>query len=137
MMFKIEIETGNEAFADHAPSEVARSLRALADKLEYCHGLPSYAPLHDANGNRVGFAQEERPEAPLACPECGDSTHLYRKRDETWNPDAGRWEAQEAEASGECTSCDWSGDLSECESEQDTCWEHRQPIERCPARCRR
>jgi hypothetical protein len=59
-MLKIEIETGNAAFADHAPSEVARILRALADKLEYGHSLPSYAPLHDLNGNKVGFAQEGR-----------------------------------------------------------------------------
>ena len=78
-MFRIEIETGNDAFADHAPSEVARILRDLADKLDYCHGLPSHASLHDANGNKVGFAQEEHPgegmcwrhDRPLK--ECGDN----------------------------------------------------------------
>jgi len=80
-MFRIEIKTDNAAFTDHAPSEVARNLRDLADKMDHCHGLPAHCPLHDANGNKVGFAQEE-PES--------------------------------------------DGD----------CWEHRQPIERCPARCR-
>ena len=83
-MLRIEIGTDNAAFADHAPSEVARILRALADKLDHCHGLPAHAPLHDVNGNRVGFAQEEPPE-----------------------------------------------------TEQETCWVHRQPLDRCPARCRR
>jgi len=83
-MFHIQIQTDNMAFADHAPSEVARILRALADKLDHCHGLPSYAPLHDLNGNKVGFAQEESDEPG-----------------------------------------------------QDTCPDHRQPLERCPARCRR
>jgi hypothetical protein len=80
-MFKIEIETDNAAFADHAPGEVARILRALADKLDFCHSLPSYAPLYDLNGNKAGFAQEEIDDMD--------------------------------------------------------CWEHRQPRDRCPARCRR
>ena len=82
-MFRIEIQTDNAAFDDHAPSEVARILRALAIKLDHCHGLPAHCPLHDVNGNKVGFAQEERPET--------------------------------------------DGD----------CWEHRQPLDRCPAWCRR
>jgi hypothetical protein len=66
-MFKIEIETDNAAFADHAPSEVARILRALADKLDYCHRLPAHVPLHDLNGNKVGFAQEETDEPDGDC----------------------------------------------------------------------
>ena len=68
-MFRIEIKTDNAAFADHAPNEVARILRALADKLDCCHGLPSYAPLHDLNGNKVGFAQEEFTPRELAAME--------------------------------------------------------------------
>ena len=66
-MFKIEIETDNDAFADHAPSEVAKILRALADKLDHCRGLPGYVPLHDPNGNKVGFAQEETDETDGDC----------------------------------------------------------------------
>jgi hypothetical protein len=90
--FRIEIETDNAAFADHAPSEVARILRALADKLDHCHGLPGYVPLHDLNGNKVGFAQEELTPRESA--------------------------AMDDEPDGDC-------------------WEHRQPLDRCPARCRR
>ena len=81
-MFKIEIETDKAAFADHAPSEVARILRALAGKLDYYPGLSARVLLYDVNGNKVGFAQEEQLET--------------------------------------------NGD----------CWEHRQPLDRCPSRCR-
>ena len=78
-MFRIEIRTDNAAFADHATSEVARILRALADKLDLMHGLPAHCTLYDLNGNRVGFAQEEHPgegmcwrhDRPLK--ECGDN----------------------------------------------------------------
>jgi hypothetical protein len=91
-MFKIEIETDNAAFADHAPSEVARILRALADNLDHCHDLPAHAPLYDQNGNKVGFAQEE-----------------FTPRESAAMDD---------------------------EPEQETCWVHRQPLDRCPIQCR-
>ena len=81
-MFRSGIETGNAAFADHAPSEVARILRALADKVEHCHGLPSYAPLHDANGNRVGFAQEEADESE--CRNCDGAGCRHCDRDASY-----------------------------------------------------
>ena len=60
-MFRIEIETGNDAFALEPQAEAARILRDLADKLDHMHGLPAHCPLYDLNGNKVGFAQEEHP----------------------------------------------------------------------------
>ena len=53
-MLTIKIETGNAAFADD-PGELARILRALADRLDdfdpqrYESGV-----IRDVNGNRVG-----------------------------------------------------------------------------------
>ena len=81
-MLRIEIGTDNAAFADHAPSEVARILRALADKLDHCHGLPAHAPLHDVNGNRVGFAQEEADES--ACRNCDGAGCRHCDRDASY-----------------------------------------------------
>lgn len=78
-MFRIEIETDNAAFADHAPSEVARILRDLADKLDHCHGLPAHVPLYDLNGNKVGFAQCEPPTTIVA----GFALHRRVDRDGT------------------------------------------------------
>ncbi|WKV22110.1 hypothetical protein Phage2-1_00110 [Achromobacter phage 2-1] len=50
---ELEIEGGNAAFEDEPQREVARILRDLAERIELT-GLPSYVPLFDVNGNRVG-----------------------------------------------------------------------------------
>lgn len=57
-MFRVEIETSNAAFSDgeseFAGPELARILRALADRVE--GGIPTGdgASLRDVNGNTVG-----------------------------------------------------------------------------------
>lgn len=50
-MLKIEMETGNAAFADSKMWEAARLLRIIASKIEkgYTDG-----PIIDINGNTVG-----------------------------------------------------------------------------------
>jgi hypothetical protein len=52
-MIKIEFQTGNAAFDDMPGLEIARILRALADKLESATSGTN-GPIHDSNGNRVG-----------------------------------------------------------------------------------
>ena len=53
--FRIKLTTDNEAFSDDPTREVARILRALADRLEGASPDEDY-PLRDANGNKVGYA---------------------------------------------------------------------------------
>jgi len=53
MKFRLEMTCDNAAFEDD-PGEIARILRATADKVE--SGATSVA-LIDANGNRVGVAE--------------------------------------------------------------------------------
>lgn len=58
MIFKVEIETANEAFGEgifETGAELAQILRLLASKLEI-EGCDQYDTgiLRDANGNRVG-----------------------------------------------------------------------------------
>lgn len=56
-MFTVTIDTDNEAFQgyDHGPGpEVARILRAIADKLEFRDGYDKHQTVFDANGNDVG-----------------------------------------------------------------------------------
>ena len=56
-MLTIEIETGNEAFADgNEAAELARILRAAAWNIE--NGYTEFK-LHDYNGNRVGYCEYE------------------------------------------------------------------------------
>jgi len=56
-MLKLKINTENQAF-DREGQEVARILRALADKLEHLDKLQeSQLPLRDLNGNTVGYYQ--------------------------------------------------------------------------------
>lgn len=51
----ITIETGNAAFEDEPASEVARILRAAADRVEETGEVPHCGlPLFDVNGNRCG-----------------------------------------------------------------------------------
>jgi hypothetical protein len=52
MSFKLTIETENAAFDDEPEAEVARILRAVAERLEIA-GLTDGA-CYDVNGNRVG-----------------------------------------------------------------------------------
>ena len=52
MSFRLDIQTGNDAFADEPKAEVARMLRQAADGVEsgaLCENLS------DVNGNSVGF----------------------------------------------------------------------------------
>jgi len=53
-MFQINLNTDNDAFTDPT-REVARILRALADRLEGASPGEDY-PLRDINGNKVGQA---------------------------------------------------------------------------------
>ena len=56
-MLTIEIETGNEAFADgNEAAELARILREAARKIENGH---TEFKLRDYNGNRVGYCEYE------------------------------------------------------------------------------
>ena len=59
MTLKIEIDLDNAAFEPDAGSEVARILRALADKVSGCHLTVAGGAinLRDINGNRVGGAR--------------------------------------------------------------------------------
>ena len=50
-IFALAIDTGNDAFRDDEAGEVARILRAVADRLD---GGQPFGALHDINGNRVG-----------------------------------------------------------------------------------
>jgi len=54
-MFTLKINTDNAAFEDDPTAEVARILRALADRLVCASPDESY-PLRDVNGNKVGEA---------------------------------------------------------------------------------
>lgn len=53
-MFKLSIETENDAFAEDLPGEVARILRVAADNLERGRFDGSAFRLQDVNGNTVG-----------------------------------------------------------------------------------
>ena len=54
MKFTIEIQCDNAVFEDNMRGEVARILKEAILKLEY--DFKEVFPLHDNNGNRVGFA---------------------------------------------------------------------------------
>lgn len=54
--YTIIIETENDAFAQSPASEVARILRAMADRMEYHGILP--VPM-DTNGNTCGSVTTE------------------------------------------------------------------------------
>lgn len=57
-MFKLEIETGNAAFGDDRPEEIARILRDVAKRL--VNDRYPYGDLRDINGNKVGeFVDDE------------------------------------------------------------------------------
>ena len=55
-MFKVEIDTDNDAFADGQEQELSRILRYLADEVE-AGNLERI--LRDSNGNRVGLSSVE------------------------------------------------------------------------------
>lgn len=55
MRFVLKLSCDNSAFETDPTAEVARILRALADRLEGASPDEDY-PLRDANGNRVGQA---------------------------------------------------------------------------------
>ena len=59
-MIKITINTDNDAFddGDNGASEVARILRALADRLAENGIVALPCHLRDINGNRVGYADD-------------------------------------------------------------------------------
>ena len=53
---RLEIDTGNAAFGEtmeERDAEVARILRAAADKLDSSYAMDDFG-LYDINGNRVG-----------------------------------------------------------------------------------
>jgi hypothetical protein len=51
-MFKIELETDNDAFQDNKRNEVAAILQAIVETLQ--DGSPTSGGCYDTNGNRVG-----------------------------------------------------------------------------------
>jgi hypothetical protein len=61
-MLQIHFKTDNAAFDDMPGLEIARILRALADKLESATSAAN-GPIHDVNGNRVGAYSFEPSEA--------------------------------------------------------------------------
>ena len=57
-MLTIEIETGNEAFADgNEAAELARILRRIGRRLDI--GVDINGAIYDSNGNRVGWCEYE------------------------------------------------------------------------------
>jgi hypothetical protein len=56
MRFKLQFHCDNAAFDEHAPGEVARVLRSLADRIEPRADLPELVHLFDLNGNCIGAA---------------------------------------------------------------------------------
>ena len=60
-MLKLFIETDNAAFADQPATELARILRALAEKIET--DPARFHVLRDSNGNKVGECQISEAEA--------------------------------------------------------------------------
>jgi len=54
----IELEVDNAAFEEVPEYEVARILQELANQIKYI-GIGPAMPLHDINGNLVGFCREE------------------------------------------------------------------------------
>jgi hypothetical protein len=61
-MFKLQIETGNAAFADDTGAELARILRELARRIEIGMHTSGGATVRDANGNKVGSWSYEESE---------------------------------------------------------------------------
>lgn len=72
-MFKLNIETGNEAFTAAPGAEIARILRLIADSLTLSDiplNSDKRQPVRDINGNTVG-RWEYAPEWPQwECPRC-------------------------------------------------------------------
>jgi len=59
-VFRLYVRTGNAAFADDPAPELARILRAIADRVESGEDLSHYLTVFDVNGNDVGrFALKE------------------------------------------------------------------------------
>mgnify|MGYP006279860979 CR=1 FL=1 len=54
--YRIHVETDNDAFYPEPGPELARMLRALADRLE-AGDLSEPIRLRDSNGNTVGMAE--------------------------------------------------------------------------------
>lgn len=52
--FECDLESSNAAFTEAPGAELARILRALADRIE--SGAEGHFVLRDANGNRAGAA---------------------------------------------------------------------------------
>jgi hypothetical protein len=50
-MFRLFIQTGNDAFRENRTAELVRIIREVADKLEEGNRFP---PVVDSNGNSVG-----------------------------------------------------------------------------------
>jgi hypothetical protein len=68
-----------------------------------------YKQLHDGLSDKS---------ATYACPDCGDNEHLYDRADLRWNPIDQAWEIGDAEGNIDCTECDWTGHITECEVTQ-------------------
>lgn len=67
MVYRIEIETGNDAFeGENKAFEIARILKELANNIEAIN-QPRNGALYDINGNTVGKAvlvDDDRPAEP-------------------------------------------------------------------------
>lgn len=50
----VELDTGNDAVIANPCEEVARMLRAVADRIEHCGNGCASGNLRDLNGNTVG-----------------------------------------------------------------------------------
>ena len=56
--------------------------------------------------------------AEYRCPECGNMESLYMRADIRWNPHEKSWDpvdGSEEDYAVDCTDCDWTGPLAECE----------------------
>jgi hypothetical protein len=57
--FHVHMSTGNAAFEEDRPAEIARLLRELADRVvDRGPGPTGILRLMDINGNRVGYATD-------------------------------------------------------------------------------
>lgn len=66
-MFRLQIETDNEAFADNMGAECARILRAVADRIEAGDYSGLYESVRDLNGNACGTFRLKPCDCPNPC----------------------------------------------------------------------
>jgi len=76
---------------------------------------------NEANARAVLIKAQDK--VHYRCPECGGRDSLYMRADIRWNFNRQAWvhvDGSEEDYGVDCTECDWTGPLGECEAEEDT-----------------